>query len=100
MDGYNVIFVHMEGIQTYLMDLSFNGVEAVPTVNKLAKEGMFFKNFYPQISTGTSSDTEFTLASSLMPASSGTVFVSYHNRKYITIQKLLILKSSKKSVMK
>ena len=89
MDGYNVIFVHMEGIQTYLMDLSFNGVEAVPTVNKLAKEGMFFKNFYPQISTGTSSDTEFTLASSLMPASSGTVFVSYHNRKYITIQKLL-----------
>ena len=89
MDGYNVIFVHMEGIQTYLMDLTFNGVAATPTVNKLAKEGMFFENFYPQISTGTSSDTEFTLASSLMPASSGTVFVSYHNRNYITIHKLL-----------
>lgn len=89
LDGYNIIFVHMEGMQTYLMDLSFNGVEVTPSVNKLAKEGMFFKNFYPQISTGTSSDTEFTLSSSLMPASSGTVFVSYYNRNYITIQKLL-----------
>lgn len=89
LDGYNIIFVHMEGMQTYLMDLSFNGVEVTPNVNKLAKEGMFFKNFYPQISTGTSSDTEFTLSSSLMPVSSGTVFVSYYNRNYITIQKLL-----------
>jgi len=88
-DGYNVIFVHMEGMQTYLMDLEFNGVEATPTINKLAKEGMFFKNFYPQISTGTSSDTEFTLLTSLLPAASGTVFVSYYDRDYITIPKLL-----------
>lgn len=89
LDGYNVILVHMEGMQTFLMDVSFNGVDAVPNVKKLASEGMFFKNFYPQISTGTSSDTEFTLSSSLMPASSGTVFVSYYNRNYITLQKLL-----------
>lgn len=89
LDGYNVIFVHMEGMQTYLMDVAFNGVDAVPNVKKLASEGMFFKKFYPQISTGTSSDTEFTLSSSLMPASSGTVFVSYYDRNYITIQKLL-----------
>lgn len=89
LDGYNVILVHMEGMQTFLMDVSFNGVDAVPNVKKIASEGMFFKNFYPQISTGTSSDTEFTLSSSLMPAASGTVFVSYYNRNYITLQKLL-----------
>lgn len=89
LDGYNIIFVHMEGIQTYLMDLEFNDVEATPTINRLAKEGLFFKNFYPQISTGTSSDTEFTLLTSLMPAASGTVFVSYYDRNYITIPKLL-----------
>ena len=85
----NVIFVHMESIQTFLMNLKFNGVEVTPTINKLAKEGMFFSKFYPQISTGTSSDTEFTLLSSLMPAASGTIFVSYYNRDYITIPKLL-----------
>lgn len=87
--GKNVIFVHMESIQTFLMDYKFNGEEVLPTVNKLASEGMFFDNFYPQISTGTSSDTEFTLLTSLMPAASGTVFVSYYNRTYNTIPKYL-----------
>ena len=88
-EGMNVIFVHMESIQNYLVDLKINNQEITPTINKLVKEGMYFKNFYPQISVGTSSDTEFTWASSLMPASSGTVFVSYYNRDYVTIQKLL-----------
>ena len=87
--GKNVIFVHMESIQTFLMDYKFNGEDVLPTVNKIAKEGMFFDNFYPQISTGTSSDTEFTLLTSLMPAASGTVFVSYYNRTYNTIPKYL-----------
>lgn len=88
--GKNIIFVHLESVQGFLMDLEFNGEEVVPTVNKLAKEGMYFDNFYPQISTGTSSDTEFTLLSSLMPAASGTVFVSYYNREYNTVLKNLI----------
>lgn len=87
--GKNVIFVHMESIQSFLMDFEFNGEEVLPTVNKLASEGMYFSNFFPQISTGTSSDTEFTLLTSLMPAASGTVFVSYYNRLYYTIPKYL-----------
>lgn len=89
LEGYNIIFVHMEGMETYLMDVKFNGVEAVPNVKKLANEGMFFSKFYPQISSGTSSDTEFTLLTSLMPAQSGTIFTSYYDREYITIPKLL-----------
>ena len=89
LNGYNIIFVHMESIQNFVMDLKFNAEEITPNLNRLAKEGMFFSNFYPQVSTGTSSDTEFTLLSSLMPASSGTVFVSYYNRNYNTIPKIL-----------
>ena len=89
LEGYNVVFVHMEGIQTFLMDVEFNGVEATPNINRLASEGMFFSNFYPQVSIGTSSDTEFTLTTSLMPAASGAVFTSYYDREYITIPKLL-----------
>ena len=89
LEGYNVVFIHMEGMQTYLMDLTFNGVEATPNINKLASEGMFFSRFYPQVSIGTSSDTEFTLNTSLMPAASGAVFTSYYDREYITIPKLL-----------
>ena len=88
-EGYNVVFIHMEGMQTYLMDLEFNGVEATPNLNRIANEGMFFSRFYPQVSIGTSSDTEFTLTTSLMPAASGAVFTQYYDRDYITIPKLL-----------
>ncbi len=89
LEGYNVVFIHMEGMQTFLMDIEFNGVEATPNLNKIASEGMFFTNFYPQVSIGTSSDTEFTLLTSLLPAASGAVFTSYYDREYITIPKLL-----------
>ncbi len=89
LNGYNIIFVHMESMQDFVMDLKFNDKEVTPNLNKLAKEGMFFSNFYPQVSTGTSSDTEFTLLTSLMPAASGTVFVSYYNRNYNTLPKIL-----------
>ena len=89
LEGYNIVFVHMEGIQTFLMDVEFNGVEVTPNLNRIASEGMFFTNFYPQVSIGTSSDTEFTLLTSLMPAASGAVFTQYYDREYITIPKLL-----------
>lgn len=80
--GKNVIFIHGESIQNFLIDQKFNGVEVIPNLNKLAHEGMYFSKFYPQISVGTSSDTEFTLTTGLMPSNSGTVFVSYFNRTY------------------
>ena len=80
--GKNVIFVHAESIQTFLIDLKINGKEVTPYLNKIAKEGIYFNKFYPQISVGTSSDTEFTLLTGLMPSSSGTVFVNYYDRHY------------------
>lgn len=85
--GKNVLFVHGESIQNFLIDLEVNGIEITPNLNKIAHEGLYFSSFYPQISIGTSSDTEFTLSTGLLPSSSGTVFVNYSNRSYETIQK-------------
>ena len=87
--GKNVIAIHAESIQQFCLDTSFNGVELTPNLNKLASEGIYFTNFYAQESVGTSSDTEFTFATSLMPASSGTVAIDYWDREYVTTQKLL-----------
>ena len=78
----NVLFIHMESIQNFLIDLKINDEEVTPFLNKIAKEGIYFNKFYPQISIGTSSDTEFTLLTGLLPSSSGTVFVNYYDRKY------------------
>ena len=80
--GKNVIFIHAESIQNFLIDLKINGEEVTPVLNRISKEGIYFSKFYPQISVGTSSDTEFTLLTGLMPSSSGTVFVSYSDRTY------------------
>ena len=84
----NVIFIHMESMQNFLIDLEVNGIEITPNLNKLSKESLYFSKFYPQISVGTSSDTEFTLSTGILPSSSGTIFVNYYNRTYETIQQL------------
>ncbi len=89
LKGKNVIMIHAESMQTFLLNQSFNGKDVVPNLKKLASEGMYFSNFYAQESVGTSSDSEFTNSSSLLPASSGTVSISYFDRDYVTTQKLL-----------
>ncbi len=88
-EGKNVVLIHMESLMSMFMNLKINDVEVTPTLNKLAKEGLYFTHFYPQVSVGTSSDTEFTLNTSLMPALSGTVFVNYYDRNYLSLEKLL-----------
>jgi phosphoglycerol transferase MdoB-like AlkP superfamily enzyme len=88
-EGKNIVFVHMESMMSMFINLEINGEEVTPNLNKLTQDGLYFKNFYPQISVGTSSDSEFTLNTSLMPALSGTVFVNYYDRNYVSIEKLL-----------
>ena len=85
----NIIVIHAESIQQFTMDTKINGEELTPNINKLAREGIYFSNFYAQESVGTSSDSEFTFSTSLMPASSGTVAINYCDRTYVSIQKLL-----------
>lgn len=87
--GKNVLVIHAESIQQYLMDTYINGEPLTPNIRKLASEGLYFSNFYAQESVGTSSDSEFTFASSLMPASSGTVAINYWDRDYTTTQSML-----------
>lgn len=94
--GKNVIVIHAESIQNFLISddyrngepAKFNGQEVTPNLNRLASEGLYFSNFYSEESAGTSSDTEFTFNSSLLPANSGTVFMNYFDREYITTPKL------------
>lgn len=87
--GKNVIAIHAESMMTNAMSLSFNGQEITPNLNRIASQGMFFSNFYSQVSVGTSSDTELTFNTSLMPTKSGTAFVSYSDRTYVAIPSLL-----------
>ena len=88
-EGKNVLVIHAESIQRNLFDLEFNGKDVVPNLKRIASEGMYFSNFYSQVSVGTSSDSEFTYNTSLMPTQSGTAFVSYFDRTYQATPKLM-----------
>ena len=87
-EGKNVLVIHAESIQNFVLDTSINGVKLTPNLSKLASEGIYFDNFYAEESVGTSSDSEFTFSTSLMPATNGTVAINYWDRDYPTIQKL------------
>ena len=89
LEGKNVLSIHLESIQDFVIGLEVNGELVAPNLTKLANSGLYFSNFYTQVSVGTSSDSEFTLATSLMPSNSGTAFVSYFNREYISLGSLL-----------
>lgn len=88
-EGKNIIVIHAESIQNFVIGMEFNGVEVTPNLNKLASTGLYFNNFYSQVSVGTSSDAEFTFNTSLMPANIGTAFGNYFDKEYVTIPKLL-----------
>lgn len=87
--GKNVIAVHAESMQNTLINMKINGKEVTPYLNNLASSGIYFDNFYSQVSFGTSSDTEFTLATSLLPVSSGTVFINHSDKEYVSFYEKL-----------
>ena len=88
-EGRNVIVIHAESVQNAAVRQSFNGKEVAPTLNRLKDEGIYFSNFYAEASSGTSSDSEFSFSTSLLPVTNGAVAVSYWNREYESFQKLL-----------
>ncbi len=88
-EGKNIIVIHAESIQNFTLDTYINGEPLAPNLKKLAAEGLYFSNFYAQESVGTSSDSEFTFSTSMLPASSGTVAINYWDRDYISTPKLL-----------
>lgn len=89
LKGKDIYVIHYESAQTFPMELEFGDGPVTPFLNKLASEGLYFDNFYPQHSVGTSSDSEFTFNTSLLPINNGTVFITHADREYITMQKLL-----------
>lgn len=88
-EGKNVIVLHAESFQRLALNQQFNGQDVAPNMKKLATEGLYFSNYYAQASSGTSSDSEFTFSSSMLPVTNGAVAVSYWDREFETMQKLL-----------
>lgn len=74
--GMNVIYVHMESIQNFLINYELHGEEVTPFLNSLTQEEntLYFNNFFHQTAQGKTADAEFMVANSLYGLPQGSAF--------------------------
>ncbi len=82
--GMNVIYLHLESFQTFLIDYQLNGEEVTPFLNSLAKDSntLYFDNFFHQTAQGKTSDAEFMLENSLFGLPQGSAYITKGQNKY------------------
>lgn len=75
--GMNVIKIHLESFQSFLIDYKLNGQEVTPFLNSLAhnNEYMYFDNFFHQTGQGKTADAELMMDTSLFGLPQGSAFV-------------------------
>ncbi|TYR73165.1 LTA synthase family protein [Rossellomorea vietnamensis] len=92
-EGMNVIYVHMESIQNFLIDYELHGEEVTPFLNSLTNEEstFYFDNFFHQTAQGKTADAEYMVANSIYGLSQGSAFTTkglntYHSAPAILEQ--------------
>lgn len=65
--GKNIIIVHLESFQQFLINYKVNGQEVTPNINSLynSSNSISFSNFFNQVGQGKTSDAEMMLENSL-----------------------------------
>ena len=74
--GRNVIVIHLESFQQFLINYKLNDKEVTPFLNSLynSKETYSFANFFNQVGQGKTSDAENMLETSTHGLSQGSLF--------------------------
>lgn len=74
--GKNVIILHLESFQQFLIGKKINGQEVTPFLNKLykSKSSYSFRNFFHQVGQGKTSDAENMLETSTYGLPQGSLF--------------------------
>ncbi len=76
--GKNVIIIHLESFQQFLIGQKINGQEVTPFLNSLIKDKntLSFSNIFNQVGQGKTSDAENLLETSTFGVSSGSLFTT------------------------
>ncbi len=76
--GKNIIIIHLESFQQFLIGAKIDGQEVTPFLNSLVKEKdtLSFDNFYHEVGLGKTSDAENMLETSTFGLSTGSLFSS------------------------
>ena len=76
--GRNVIIIHLESFQQFLIDKKINGQEVTPFLNSLyhSRDTYAFDNFFHQVGQGKTSDAENLLETSTFGLPQGSLFAT------------------------
>lgn len=76
--GKNVIIIHLESFQQFLIDFKVNGQEVTPFLNSLYhdKNSLSFENFFHQVGQGRTADAENMLENSIFGLPEGSAFTT------------------------
>ncbi|TWT01531.1 LTA synthase family protein [Planomicrobium sp. CPCC 101079] len=83
-EGMNVVYLHLESFQTFLMNYELNGEEVTPFLNSMIEDEntMYFDNFFHQTAQGKTADAEFMLENSLFGLPKGSAYITKGKNTY------------------
>ncbi|MDQ0207169.1 LTA synthase family protein [Alkalicoccobacillus murimartini] len=90
--GKNIIKIHLESFQSFLIDYELNGEEVTPFLNDLAHGGEdmnYFDNFFHQTGQGKTADAELILDNSMFGLPTGAAFVTKGQNTYQSLPAIL-----------
>ncbi|MCE5096686.1 polyglycerol-phosphate lipoteichoic acid synthase LtaS [Staphylococcus devriesei] len=88
----NIIKIHLESFQTFLINKKVNGKEVTPFLNKLStgnEEFRYYPNFFHQTGQGKTSDAEFTMDNSLYGLPQGSAYSLKGDNTYQSLPAIL-----------
>ncbi|MCG2197407.1 polyglycerol-phosphate lipoteichoic acid synthase LtaS [Staphylococcus epidermidis] len=88
----NIIKIHLESFQTFLINKKVNGKEVTPFLNKISsgnQDFTYFPNFFHQTGQGKTSDSEFTMDNSLYGLPQGSAYSLKGDNTYQSLPAIL-----------
>lgn len=87
--GKNLIAIQVESLENFVINKKVYGQEITPTLNKLLSGSLYFDNIYEQNNSGTSSDCDLMVNTSIFPIRATSTFPTYPWTKYNSLQNIL-----------
>ena len=90
--GKNIIKIHLESFQSFLIDYELNGEEVTPFLNRLAhgdEDIQYFDQFFHQTGQGKTSDAELILDNSMFGLPTGAAFVTKGQNTFQSLPAIL-----------
>ncbi|WP_067727000.1 LTA synthase family protein [Oceanobacillus damuensis] len=92
-EGKNIIKIHLESFQSFLIDYELHGEEVTPFLNSLVhdqtQDYTYFDNFFHQTEQGKTADAELTTDTSLYGLPQGAAFVTKGDNTYQALPAIL-----------